>query len=150
MKFTLRDLSSPTNAKRPLASRAEYFEGYGSPEAVVTANMGAIYFNLNGGASTTLYIKETGFNTNTGWIALGAVSTSGWTSTQVFTATQGQVDFTITNFTFDANSKLTVLVNGQDIDEGGGFDWVRNVALTKITLNDGVNLSARVKVVKWS
>jgi hypothetical protein len=150
MKFTLRDISSPSNAKRAQASRAEYFEGYGSPSGVVTANMGAIYLNLNGGASTSLYVKETGFNTNTGWVAYGAGSPSGWIDTQIFTATASQVDFVITNFAFDANSKLTVLYNGLDIDEGGGLDWVRNVALTKITTNEGVTANARIKVVKWA
>ena len=43
--------------------------GTGTPEAVVTADIGAIYINTDGGASTTLYVKETGTATDTGWIA---------------------------------------------------------------------------------
>lgn len=43
--------------------------GVGSPETNVTANIGCIYINTEGGASTTLYVKESGTNTNTGWAA---------------------------------------------------------------------------------
>lgn len=40
--------------------------GAGSPEGVITANPGALYINTNGGAGTTLYVKQTGTG-NTGW-----------------------------------------------------------------------------------
>ena len=42
--------------------------GTGSPEGVVTAPVGSIFTRLNGGALTTLYIKESGAG-NTGWVA---------------------------------------------------------------------------------
>ena len=42
--------------------------GSGSPEGVVTASIGALYFNVAGGASTTLYVKTSGTG-NTGWTA---------------------------------------------------------------------------------
>ncbi|MBB5038275.1 hypothetical protein [Prosthecobacter dejongeii] len=42
--------------------------GFGSPESVVTAKVGSIYTRLDGGAGTTLYIKESGTG-NTGWVA---------------------------------------------------------------------------------
>ena len=42
--------------------------GAGSPEGVVTASIGSIYSRTNGGANTSLYVKETGTG-NTGWIA---------------------------------------------------------------------------------
>lgn len=41
----------------------------GSPENVIAASQGAICLNTTGGASTTLYVKESGGSTNTGWIA---------------------------------------------------------------------------------
>lgn len=44
------------------------FSGTGSPETVVTAGIGSLYLRTNGGAGTTLYIKESGAG-NTGWIA---------------------------------------------------------------------------------
>jgi hypothetical protein len=46
-----------------------FFVGTGSPNTVVTASPPAIYFNRSGGASTTLYFKESGSATNTGWVA---------------------------------------------------------------------------------
>lgn len=45
------------------------YTGEGSPEAVITANVGDLYINKSGGAGTTLYVKESGNGTNTGWVA---------------------------------------------------------------------------------
>jgi hypothetical protein len=42
--------------------------GTGSPEGVVVAPVGSVYTRTDGGAGTTLYIKETGTG-NTGWAA---------------------------------------------------------------------------------
>jgi hypothetical protein len=42
--------------------------GTGSPEGVVTAAVGSLYLRSNGGANTTLYVKESGTG-NTGWVA---------------------------------------------------------------------------------
>lgn len=42
--------------------------GAGVPNGTVTASPGAIYLNTNGGASTTLWVKQSGTNTNTGWV----------------------------------------------------------------------------------
>jgi hypothetical protein len=46
------------------------FIGTGSPNGVVTASPPATYRNRSGGAGTTLYVKESGVNTNTGWRAV--------------------------------------------------------------------------------
>ena len=48
---------------RLLRSQIRY--GAGSPEGVISANMGTLYLNSLGGAGTTLYVKETGTG-NTG------------------------------------------------------------------------------------
>jgi hypothetical protein len=40
----------------------------GSPEGVVTAPVGALYTRTDGGAGTTLYVKESGTG-DTGWVA---------------------------------------------------------------------------------
>lgn len=42
--------------------------GTGSPESVVTATVGSLYMRTDGGAATTLYVKESGTG-NTGWAA---------------------------------------------------------------------------------
>jgi hypothetical protein len=42
--------------------------GRNSPEGVLTAPPGSLYTNTNGGAGTTLYVKQSGTG-NTGWVA---------------------------------------------------------------------------------
>lgn len=46
----------------------QWIAGTGSPEGVVAANVGCLYSRTDGGAGTTLYIKESGTG-NTGWVA---------------------------------------------------------------------------------
>ncbi|MFC3212734.1 right-handed parallel beta-helix repeat-containing protein [Planomicrobium okeanokoites] len=41
--------------------------GTASPEGVITASIGSIFINANGGAGTTLWVKQTGSG-NTGWV----------------------------------------------------------------------------------
>lgn len=43
-------------------------QGTGSPEGIVTAIVGSRFYRTDGGASTTLYVKESGTG-NTGWVA---------------------------------------------------------------------------------
>ena len=43
------------------------YVGTGSPEGVVSANIGSTYRRLDGGASTSFYVKESGTG-NTGWV----------------------------------------------------------------------------------
>jgi hypothetical protein len=47
---------------------AQWLSGTGSPESVVTAKVGSLYSRLDGGAGTTLYVKQSGTG-NTGWVA---------------------------------------------------------------------------------
>lgn len=68
-----RPLPLPGNSGLVLRStdkllNAFVISGTGTPEANVTAPIGALYINESGGASTTLYIKTTGAG-NTGWTA---------------------------------------------------------------------------------
>jgi len=53
---------------RPGAGTAKWTSGTGTPEGAVTATVGSLFTRTDGGASTTLYIKESGAG-NTGWIA---------------------------------------------------------------------------------
>jgi hypothetical protein len=48
--------------------RALPLMGNGSPEGVVSAGVGTLYLRGDGGAGSTLYVKETGTG-NTGWAA---------------------------------------------------------------------------------
>ena len=56
------------NSVSPGASDVRWLVGSGSPEGVVTAVAGSLYTSTAGGASTTLWVKESGSG-NTGWIA---------------------------------------------------------------------------------
>lgn len=47
---------------------ASILSGAGSPEGAQSAMMGSLYLNTSGGASTTLYVKESGAS-STGWVA---------------------------------------------------------------------------------
>lgn len=42
--------------------------GKGSPNGTVIGKIGDTYINTSGGAGTTLYVKESGDGTNTGWV----------------------------------------------------------------------------------
>lgn len=42
--------------------------GTGSPEGAITATVGSLWTRTDGGAGTTLYVKESGTG-NTGWVA---------------------------------------------------------------------------------
>lgn len=53
---------------RPGAGTVTWTSGSGTPEGSVTAAIGSLYTRTNGGASTTLYVKESGVG-NTGWVA---------------------------------------------------------------------------------
>lgn len=43
--------------------------GSGNPNGSITADEGSMYLNSGGGAGATLWVKESGSNTNTGWVA---------------------------------------------------------------------------------
>lgn len=45
----------------------EWSSAFATPEGNVTAGIGSVYLNTNGGAGTTIYIKESGTG-NTGWV----------------------------------------------------------------------------------
>lgn len=48
--------------------RGLLFIGTGDPNGTITASPPALYLNRSGGAGTTLYVKESGAATNTGWV----------------------------------------------------------------------------------
>jgi len=52
-----------------IINREIIFSGTGSPEGVVAASVGCLYIRTDGGAGTTLYVKETGGTTSNGWSA---------------------------------------------------------------------------------
>lgn len=84
LRFTVTPIGSSTRAaaltvaSAQITNHAAKFEmapsgptwevGTGTPEGAVTAPIGSLFTRSDGGASTTLYVKETGVG-NTGWVA---------------------------------------------------------------------------------
>lgn len=68
---------SGTNIQVKLANDSDFTfiedlyrrSGSGTPEGVVTAPVGAIYHRSDGGTNTSLYVKESGGATSSGWVA---------------------------------------------------------------------------------
>lgn len=54
---------------RDLLKSLPIYIGKGSPESVQIANIGSMYLRLDGGANTTLYVKESSNGKSTGWAA---------------------------------------------------------------------------------
>lgn len=78
-RFYIAPIRSDTTASLMLGYNTSTYEvtyktappissGTGSPEGVVTANVGSMFLRTDGGVGTTLYVKETGTD-NTGWAA---------------------------------------------------------------------------------
>jgi hypothetical protein len=107
----------------------------GSPEGVVTAPIGTLYPRSDGGAASTLYVKESGTG-NTGWVAAGAGASSLDTLSDV-------------SATSPANGRMLVFNSGTGLWEPGAYaatltrktaDTVRNSAGTGTTLTDDPHL----------
>jgi hypothetical protein len=45
----------------------DFYSGFNTPEGNVVANVGSIFMRSNGGAGTSMYVKESGTG-NTGWV----------------------------------------------------------------------------------
>lgn len=71
--------------------------GNGSPEGVVTASIGSQYWRRDGGAGTSLYVKESGTGTATGWVAYGFLTGSAtWDIGSLGTLANGSTTLTVT------------------------------------------------------
>lgn len=80
-EFQLSDISEPSARIRDNSDHAPITEasfarlmglylkrGAGTPEGAVIAPIGTLYLRTDGGANTTLYVKQSGTG-NTGWVA---------------------------------------------------------------------------------
>jgi tail fiber protein len=114
----------------------------GSPEAVVTADVGSLYLRRDGGTNITLYLKQTGTG-NTGWIAVPTTPTAarGVASTDSLVASDRIIVLTGASFTFT----LTTAVGnaGRVVDlrhNGTSLTQVYTIATTSsqlIAASDG-------------
>ena len=62
------DVNGTVKATSVTLGSATITTGTGSPESVVSAGVGSLYMRTDGGAGTSLYVKESGSG-NTGWAA---------------------------------------------------------------------------------
>lgn len=62
------DVRAENGFKLTASSDVKIIHGTGSPESVYTAAVGSLFLRTDGGAGTTLYVKESGTG-NTGWVA---------------------------------------------------------------------------------
>jgi hypothetical protein len=82
----------------PGAGTVDIRAGTGTPEGVVVGTVGDIFIRTNGGAATTLYVKESGTG-NTGWSAISgggsshAILSATHTDTSAATVVQGDLIF---------------------------------------------------------
>lgn len=67
--LTIRNLGNVQDHETGVLEPSIIYSGQGTPEGVVVADRGVMYLRTDGGAGTTLYIKESGDGTNTGWVA---------------------------------------------------------------------------------
>lgn len=62
------EISSLPVLIRQLQNTARWtYSGTGTPEGNITAPVGSVYHRTDGGAATSLYVKESGTG-NTGWV----------------------------------------------------------------------------------
>ena len=66
MSITPKEVENPV-LRAKLRGAGMISVGTGTPEGVVTAEIGSLFLRTDGGANTTLYVKESG-SSNTGWI----------------------------------------------------------------------------------
>lgn len=68
--FTVNPSSTAAdNQAEPVLGGSKLLRGSGVPNSVVVGSIGDLFVRTDGGANTTLYVKESGNNTNTGWVA---------------------------------------------------------------------------------
>lgn len=66
---TIKRVQLPFSTVNGESDAPEWIWGTGSPEGVIVGTIADVFQRTDGGSSTTLYVKESGVNTNTGWIA---------------------------------------------------------------------------------
>lgn len=131
------------------------FQGLGSPEGAVNAEIGSLYMRLDGSGDTSLYKKASGVQTATGWVAVVAGSGSGapLDSSYVVIASDGTLTServltagsNITKSDGGANSTVTLnaVPSGSDthiqFNDGGVFGGESDLTWNKTSNILGIN-----------
>lgn len=67
--IAIDELVTAINTPPLVVNTATVRSGTGTPLNRLVGNPGDLFLRTDGGTSTTLYVKETGTNTSTGWVA---------------------------------------------------------------------------------
>ncbi|MES2112917.1 MAG: hypothetical protein V4577_29470 [Bacteroidota bacterium] len=102
------------------------YGGSGSPQGSITANPGSMYFNTTGGNGTSIYVKESGSGTNTGWVPYASPPATG-----AFTANGGSSSYNIAHGLGSTPSYFTAVPT--TTDAAGNFYLTANA--TNIIVN---------------
>lgn len=123
--------------------------GAGSPEGAVTGSVGDAYERTDGGSGTSLYVKESGTATNTGWVAHGRGSHSKYdevhaTTQVVNTVTQTDLySKSIAGGDMPAGALFRLVAWGDQLNNSGaGQTYTYRVKLGATTILQTANFSA--------
>jgi hypothetical protein len=88
--------------------------GTGSPEGVVSASKGSVYLRMDGDVGTTLYLKQSGTETTTGWTRLP------WFPLELLDAVAGTDAFLEARVAGDTFVRYRMSANGNELLGGDG------------------------------
>lgn len=69
MAFPAQTVETPNCQENWDFLATRIFSGTGIPNGRIQAPVGALFLRRDGGAGTTLWVKESGASGNTGWVA---------------------------------------------------------------------------------
>jgi hypothetical protein len=131
-----------TNEHLTLPGGAGFRCGTGTPESAVLGTKGDMFLRTDGGAGTTLYVKESGTATNTGWIGYGAAGGGGSVATDAIWDAKGDLAGgtganTAAKLTVGANDTILMAASG----ETTGLKWA-DAATSRTALGLGTLATA--------
>lgn len=102
--------------------------GTGSPNSVVIGSVGDLYRRTNGGSGTTLYVKESGTATTTGWVAVAAGGGGAWGGDEVWIEDfGGAADGSAAGTGTDNGPPLAAAIAALDPNRGGTINFNQGI-----------------------
>jgi len=127
--------------------------GTGTPESAFVGWIGDLFLRRDGGTGTTVYIKETGSGTTTGWIAITAGGGGGGLTSPVGETDggTGQTSYTTGDLLYssatDTLSKLAAGTSGYMLRQGASVPAWFNLFGTANTFSSQQTLTSGAKIL---